>query len=242
MNTENKTNKEFFMNTATLQKTNNQKVITNTPSPEDEVLDLVNKHDRVIGKLERSKVYAAGLHNFRAISALIINQHGQLWIPRRTAYKKVSPLHLGFSVGGHVSSGETYDQSFERELQEELNLTLSEVRYKRIGLLTPHKHGTKTFVTVYLIFTNQAPDYNREDFVGSSWLTPKQLMDKAAQGEKVQNDLQKAVGYFFAHKLSPQKTMRHLDHSPKPAIIKNNVKSWYRHNHHSAEKAICSPS
>ncbi len=208
---------------------NNDNAPMNYPlEQQDELLDLVNNNDQVIGTLARSQVYAKGLHNFRAISALIINQQGQLWIPRRTAHKKVSPLHLGFSVGGHVSSGESYDQSFERELQEELNLNLADIRYKKLGLLTPHEHGTATFVTIYLIFTNQVPDYNREDFISYSWLTPRQLMEKVLHGEKVQKDLSQALHYFFARQIAEQKTTPRVDHSAKHAILKNSGKSWHR--------------
>lgn len=221
------------MNTANTYITNNNTIHNdnthmNYALEQDELLDLVNQNDQVVGSLARSQVYAQGLHNFRAISALIVNQHGQLWIPRRTAHKKVSPLHLGFSVGGHVSSGETYDQSFERELQEELNLNLADVRYKKLGLLTPHEHGTATFVTVYLIFTNQVPNYNREDFISYSWLTPRQLMEKVLHGEKVQNDLSRTLQYFFAKQIIPQKTTHYVDHSAKPAILKSRNKRWHR--------------
>lgn len=234
------------MNIVNTYTTNNNTINSNrTPmnyplEQQDELLDLVNNNDQVIGRLPRSQVYAQGLHNFRAISALIVNQQGQLWIPRRTAHKKVSPLHLGFSVGGHVSSGETYDQSFERELQEELNLNLADVRYKKLGLLTPHKHSTAAFVTVYLIFTNQAPNYNREDFISYSWLTPRQLMEKVLRGEKVQNDLSRALHYFFARQITPQKAMYRVDHSTKPAIIKKSDKRWHQSPHQSEKTTILS--
>lgn len=233
------------MNTVNTYMTNNNR-INNDSTPmsyaleQDELLDLVNNNDQVIGTLPRSQVYAQVLHNFRAISALIVNQQGQLWIPRRTAHKKVSPLHLGFSVGGHVSSGETYNQSFERELQEELNLNLADVRYKKLGLLTPHEHGTATFVTVYLIFTNQVPNYNREDFISYSWLTPRQLMEKVLHGEKVQNDLSRALQYFFAKQITSQKAAHRVDHSAKTAIIKKNDKRWLR-SAQGAEKTTSLP-
>lgn len=56
----------------------------------DEILDLVDKNDKVIGVLERSKVYAAGFNNFRAINCFISNNNGQIWIPRRTEHKNFS--------------------------------------------------------------------------------------------------------------------------------------------------------
>jgi isopentenyl-diphosphate delta-isomerase len=188
----------------------------NTYAHDDELLDLVNQTDQVVGTLERSKVYAAELRNFRTVSAFLINKQGKLWVPRRTASKRVSPLHLGFSVGGHVSSGETYEQSFARELEEELNMSLSQMHYKKLGLLTPHEHGAGSFCTVYLIFTNETPEYNRQDFVSFAWLSPQQLLEKVIRGKKVQSDVIRALRHFFADRLSHKGVL--LDRFAKPAL------------------------
>ena len=67
-----------------------------------ELLDIVSEEDVVIGEMERADVYAQGLSSFRVINAFIINDAGQLWIPRRHPSKRLCPLHLDASVGGHV--------------------------------------------------------------------------------------------------------------------------------------------
>ncbi len=216
-----------------------QKINMSTIAHEDELLDLVNKNDHVIGTLERSKVYAAQLRNFRTVSAFLINNQGKLWVPRRTANKRVSPLHLGFSVGGHVSSGETYKQSFERELQEELNINLADVRYKKLGLLTPHEHGTGSFAMIYLIFSDKTPDYNRQDFVSSAWLSPQQLLEKVVRRKKVQSDVQRALRHFFTYRLSHQGTI--LDRFAKPAILKKKTHKKRYFPCHSIHKKTILP-
>jgi len=163
-------------------------------------LDLVDEKDQVIGQLERSKLYAAGMHNFRVINAFLVNELGQLWIPRRTAHKKSCPLHLDFSVSGHVSSGETYDQAFERELEEELNVLSTQVIWKRLGIITPHEHGSFAFNYSYQIFHNQTPDYNRDDFSEYSWLYPEEVLEKIARGEKAKSDLPVVLKHFYLDK------------------------------------------
>lgn len=115
----------------------------------EELLDLVDSQDQVIGKLERSQVYARKLHNFRVINAFFINDQGQIWVPRRTAHKRLFPLHLDVSVGGHVSSGETYEQALIREVYEEIGLDLEAITYRTLGKLTPHEHGVSAFMQVY---------------------------------------------------------------------------------------------
>ena len=100
---------------------------------EEELLDLVDEQDRVIGARFRSEIYRDGLNNFRAVNAFLVNDFGQLWIPRRTAAKRIFPLCLDMSVAGHVASGEDYLTAFRRELYEELNLVLDDVSWKFIG-------------------------------------------------------------------------------------------------------------
>jgi isopentenyldiphosphate isomerase len=50
----------------------------------DETLDLVDENDNVIGTIARSETSAGQLGGYiRASELLIINDKGQLWIPRR---------------------------------------------------------------------------------------------------------------------------------------------------------------
>src|SRR5437764_660506 len=96
---------------------------------DDEMLDLVDGTDTVIRSALRSEVYAKSLKYLRAANAFIVNSRGELWIPRRVATKKIFPLCLDMSIAGHVSSGETYDETFARETMEEVNLDVTKVAF-----------------------------------------------------------------------------------------------------------------
>lgn len=167
------------------------------PVSNDELLDLVDDHDRVIGTERRSKVYARGLSNFRVVNAFVVNSRGKLWIPRRTADKRVSPLCLDASMGGHVESGETYEEALRRELKEELNLVLAETPFRFLGRLTPHEHGVTAFMKVYEIKMDTTPDFNRRDFMESFWLESRGLIERIEAGEKTKGDLPKLVRKFY---------------------------------------------
>jgi len=163
----------------------------------EEFLDIVNQNDQVIDTLSRNEVYAKNLINFRAIDAFLINDQGQLWIPRRTKTKRVCPLTLDASMSGHVSAGESYDQAFVRELQEELNLDADSLKYTMIGSMTPHQHNTIGFLQVYTIHTNQEPDYNPDDFCEAFWLSPQELIEKLAAGDQGKDNLIIIMRHFF---------------------------------------------
>lgn len=163
----------------------------------DEYLDLVDGEDRLIGRKLRSVVYAEGLSNFRVVNAFVRSSKGALWIPRRTAHKKLYPLCLDMSMGGHVASGETYEEAFARETQEELRIDVAKTSYRLLGHLTPAAHGMSAFMKVYEIMRDEAPDYNPDDFAEYFWLTPGDLLRRLAAGEKAKSDLPKLVEIFY---------------------------------------------
>ena len=168
--------------------------------PGDEILDLVDKNDKVIGQKPRSEIYAEGLTNFRVINAFLINSKGQLWIPRRGPHKRVFPSALAMSVGGHVETGESYEQAFKRELKEELNLDPTSTPYRVLGKLTPRAHHVSAFMTVYEIKSDRAPAYNKEDFTEYFWLTPQQFFQRIARGDKSKEDLPKLIHFYYDEK------------------------------------------
>jgi isopentenyldiphosphate isomerase len=156
---------------------------------DDEILDLVDENDNIIGRIKRSDAYAADLHNFRVINVFLQNKEGQLWIPRRTACKKLYPLYLDASVGGHVSSGETYEQAFIRESQEEIGIDIRNFKYQDLGQFVPHKHGVSAFMHVYTFFYHKVHTFNEEDFVEYFWLTPAELKIRLQKGDHAKTDL-----------------------------------------------------
>lgn len=162
-----------------------------------EILDLVDENDTVIGSKPRSRIYAEGLNNFRVVNAFVVNSEGKIWIPRRAADKRLFPMGLDMSMGGHVESGESYEDAFKRELEEELNLNAETTPYSLLGHLNPNKDGVSAFMNVYEIRSDKVSDYNKKDFIEYYWLTPQELLDKLAKGDKSKDDLPKLVKKFY---------------------------------------------
>jgi isopentenyl-diphosphate Delta-isomerase len=87
----------------------------------EERLDVCDERDRVVGCAPRSEVHARKLLH-RAVHVFVFNPAGELLMQLRTAAKDEYPLCYTSSASGHVSAGEGYDTSVERELEEELGL------------------------------------------------------------------------------------------------------------------------
>jgi isopentenyldiphosphate isomerase len=164
---------------------------------QDEILDIVNEDDQVIGQMKRSQIYSQGLCCFRVVNAFVINSLSKLWIPRRSAKKIIFPLYLDVSMGGHVESGESYEDALQRELKEELNLELKNVDVRLLGYLRPHQYHVSAFMKVYEIKSDDNPDYNKNDFVESFWLEPNDLIIWLNNGEPAKSDLIKLVQIFY---------------------------------------------
>lgn len=159
----------------------------------EELLDLVDQKDNVIGSVTRKQVYAEGLRNYRVIHAFIINSEGKLWIPRRVSTKKLYPNGLDYSIAGHVESGETYTEGLIKEAAEEANLDLNKVEYQEIASFNPHTHDVHCFQKVYEIKSDKAPDYNKDDFSGYEWLSPTEIIERFESGETGKEDIPEVV-------------------------------------------------
>lgn len=166
---------------------------------DDEILDLVNHNDRIIGQVRRSET--DDICNVRVINVFLRDSQGRLWIPRRTAQKRAFPQCLDMSVGGYVSSGESYDEAFRREVQEEINLDVDNVTWQPLGYLTPYKDGVSAFMWVYEIQTDNSPQYNPDDFSEYFWLHPEEIVAKIEGGEQVKDDLLKVVRILYEEAL-----------------------------------------
>ena len=163
----------------------------------DEYLDVVNEKDEVVGRELRSVIYAAKRSDFRVVNVFLKNFEGRLWIPRRTATKKIFPLALDISAAGHVESGETYEEAMKREVMEELSIDTDTVHVKTLGIATPQADGTSAFQKVYEIESDEVPKFNTDDFVEYYWLTPREVVDRVAGGDTSKDDLPKLVRKFY---------------------------------------------
>lgn len=92
------------------------------PLSADEVLDIVDAQDRVIGQAPRAEAYARGLRH-RASFVLVRDGRDRIFVHRRTAAKLVFPSLYDMFVGGVLGAGESYDQAALREAEEELGVS-----------------------------------------------------------------------------------------------------------------------
>ncbi|MFE9403110.1 NUDIX hydrolase [Streptomyces sp. NPDC006530] len=90
-------------------------------NPADEILDIVDENDTVIGRARRAEAYARHLRH-RCVFILVRDAAGRIFVHRRTPDKLVFPSLYDMFVGGVVGAGESYDDAALREAEEELGV------------------------------------------------------------------------------------------------------------------------
>ena len=88
----------------------------------EEMFDVVNDDDVVIGQERRSVVHQTGLQH-RGVHVCLFTPDGRLLVQMRSSSRHASPSSLDCSVSEHVKAGEDYLPAAQRGMQEELGLT-----------------------------------------------------------------------------------------------------------------------
>jgi isopentenyldiphosphate isomerase len=160
-----------------------------------EILDIVNKEDKVIGALSKDEVYERNLRH-RIVHILIFNKKGEIALQLRSANVSYRPLYWATAVGGHVQSGETYEQAALREYAEELG-TQSELEFFSKDLyITPNIPLEKFIVAFKSIFEGPFnPDPKVVEKI--EFFSLDKIKEMIAAGEKFHPELKFILEKYF---------------------------------------------
>lgn len=138
---------------------------------EEEYFDVVDETDRVIACLPRSEVHRQKLRH-RAVHVFLFRSDGCMLIHLRSPSKEEFPDVWTSSCSGHVSAGESYDESARRELSEELGITAE---------LCPVQHfeacdsTSNEFTMLYLAVSDAPIVPDPHEMSEVKWLSPAEI-------------------------------------------------------------------
>jgi len=139
----------------------------------DEIFDVVNEQDEVIGQAPRREVHARGLRH-RAVHVLVFNRQGQVFLQKRSLLKDTAQGKWDSSSSGHVDTGEAYDACAVRELREEIGLRRTEPPQRLFKLDACTETGWE-FCWVYRCEHDGPLVLNPEEIETGSWFAPGQV-------------------------------------------------------------------
>jgi 16S rRNA (adenine1518-N6/adenine1519-N6)-dimethyltransferase len=149
------------------------------PAAPEEIFDIVNENDEVIGRLPRRAVHRDG-HKHRAVHVLLFDARGRIFLQKRSMTKDTFPGAWDSSSAGHLASGEDYATGAARELGEELGWSAADPLRPLFKIAACAETGQE-FVWVYQCegegpFTLQPDEIERGD-----WFTPAEVNDLLAR-------------------------------------------------------------
>lgn len=89
----------------------------------EEIFDVVDDRDEVVGQAPRSVVHRTGLKH-RAVHVLVFDRAGRIFLQKRSMKKDCFPGAWDSSASGHLDRGEAYDDCAVREVWEEIGVRL----------------------------------------------------------------------------------------------------------------------
>lgn len=90
----------------------------------DELLDLVNEKDEVIGEVWKSEAHRDPAKFHREVAIVVFNNKREVLLQQRSFKKSHDPGQWKITAAGHVGKGEKPEDAVKRELEEELGLKI----------------------------------------------------------------------------------------------------------------------
>lgn len=141
----------------------------------DELFDVVDLDDLVVGQAPRREVHAKNLLH-RAVHVMIHDANGHLFLQKRSRSKDTFPDCWDSSCTGHVDSGEDYLTAARRELGEELGWHDQTLPLRPVIKLPASPDTGYEFIQIYAAGPISGPfELHPEEISGSRWIEPGEL-------------------------------------------------------------------
>jgi isopentenyldiphosphate isomerase len=139
----------------------------------EEIFDIVNERDEVVGQAPRREVHRTGLRH-RAVHVLVFNARGEVFLQKRSMLKDTAKGKWDSSASGHVDSGEDYDPCAVRELREEIGLHLAQPPERILRVEACPETGNE-FVWVYQCVSEGPFTLHPEEIERGEWFAPEEV-------------------------------------------------------------------
>jgi len=151
-----------------------------------EILDIVDASDKVIGSAESKEVYDKKLPH-RIVHVFVVHPKTKaIYFQRRSEKKSYLPGFYCTSAGGHVRSGESYEQAAKRELGEELGLNVPVKKVHRTNFVLD---GHDRFIELFVAFAEGGIKFTDGEVAGGEFLSMNDASNLIEKGEKVHPQL-----------------------------------------------------
>lgn len=139
----------------------------------EEWFDVVDEHDRPVGRALRAEVHRRGLRH-RSVHMLVFNARGAVFLQKRSLAKDNCPGLWDVSAAGHVEAGEDYAEAAPRELAEELGCVPA-APPEPLFALEAAEHTGWEFVRVYRVEAEGPFTLDPVEIAEGRWFAPAEV-------------------------------------------------------------------
>jgi isopentenyldiphosphate isomerase len=136
----------------------------------EEIFDVVNERDEVVGQNTRREVHRLGLKH-RAVHVLVFNGKGEVFLQKRSMKKDIAAGKWDSSSSGHLDTGEDYDACAVREVREEIGLRLTQTP-ERVFKIDSCKETGNEFCWIYRLASEGPFVLHPDEIETGEWFTP----------------------------------------------------------------------
>lgn len=147
---------------------------------QEELFDVVDEQDQLIGKATRGQVHQQKDLIHRSIGVAIFNKKGEIFLQQRSIQKDTDSLKWTISCSGHVGLGDNYEETAHRELKEELGIDLS---IKEVVKFLCYAPSETEMVTLFKATSNGPFKLSQTEILTGSFFSKKELKKRIKTGK-----------------------------------------------------------
>jgi len=176
--------------------------IKNTTDPLEELHDIVDMEDKIIGTTTRKEFLQNPKLMRRSAHIWLKNSKGLWWMQQRSLTKDLQPLYWQSACSGFIRAGANYEPQIlkeaQRELKEELGITASLKLFKIIPMPSLSVGG---IIVYWYIGKHDGPfKINREEIRDFKDFNLKKVWGGYKRGKiKLTDPFVKELDYFLKH-------------------------------------------
>jgi isopentenyl-diphosphate delta-isomerase len=168
-----------------------------TNNTNEELVDLVDKNDKLLGSVAISKANSDPNLIHREIAIIIYDKENRVLLQRRGLHKKIDPGSWSVSCAGHVTYGLTPLQAAHKELVEEVGFdTDLEFFEKEFNQLPSESRFSYWYKGKFP--ENSSIKMEPEEVIDTKFISESELKDFQKTGNKVGKNTLKHLAKFWS--------------------------------------------
>jgi len=159
-----------------------------------EYMDVVDDANQIVGQAPQEEIYAKKLTH-RIIHVFVINPTTkQVYFQKRSEKKSYLPGYYCTSAGGHVRAGETYTEAAQRELREELGLTVPVHKLTAMEFILDNH---KRFIELFIAYAEDGFHFADGEVASGEFLDMDEAHSLVEKNEKIHPQLDVCYRWLY---------------------------------------------